>query len=162
MKDILNVKNKSTKIIIAIVMAVLLMWVSVFAYIYISSHLSKKEISSENKIPETIVEEKKINKKEEGKITETENDVNNNVELEIKILQEKISKFITLPTDDSPQLFEIDDPKQLIGKQAFFKDVLKGDKLLVYPKSAKAVVYRESSDKIINIGPVSFDDINKK
>jgi hypothetical protein len=67
-----------------------------------------------------------------------------------------------LPTDDSPQLFEIDDPKQLIGKQAFFKDVLKGDKLLVYPKSAKAVVYRESSDKIINIGPVSFDDINKK
>jgi hypothetical protein len=162
MKDILNVKNKSTKIIIAIVMAVLLMWVSVFAYIYISSHLSQKEISSENKIPETIVEEKKINKTEEGKITETENDVNNNVELEIKILQEKISKFITLPTDDSPQLFEIDDPKQLIGKQAFFKDVLKGDKLLVYPKSAKAVVYRESSDKIINIGPVSFDDINKK
>jgi hypothetical protein len=162
MKDILNFKNKSTKIIITIAIAVLLMWIFVFTYIYISSHLSKKEISSENKIPETIVEEKKINKTEEGKSTEIENDVNNNVELEIKILQDKISKFITLPTDDPPQLFEIDDPKQLIDKQAFFKDVLKGDKLLVYPKSAKAVVYRESSDKIINIGPVSFDDINKK
>jgi hypothetical protein len=130
-------QNTGTKIIIAIIVAVLVTWACVYIFIFNSS----------NKTPE-------------NNLSQVTDDVN--VQAEIKSLTEKVSKFTALPSDDAPQLFEITDPIQLVGKKAFFKDAQKGDKVLVYVKSAKAIIYRESTDKIINVGPVSFDNINKK
>ena len=38
------------------------------------------------------------------------------------------------------------------SNETFYKDIQKGDYLIIFPK--RAVVYRESNDQIINIAPI--------
>jgi hypothetical protein len=63
---------------------------------------------------------------------------------------------LTVLPEEEPVLFTVNDAVLLKSQQAFFKDAENGDVLLVFQTSGKALIYRESSDKIINAGPVSF------
>ena len=72
-------------------------------------------------------------------------------------LIKQVSAHMTLPQDDQPAVFDITDPSQLAAQQAFFSGSQKGDKLIVFSKSAKAIIYSPSRDLIINVGPVTFD-----
>jgi uncharacterized protein HemX len=65
-------------------------------------------------------------------------------------------KALTVLPEEEPVLFTVNDAVLLKSQQAFFKDAENGDVLLVFQTSGKALIYRESSDKIINAGPVSF------
>jgi hypothetical protein len=75
----------------------------------------------------------------------------------VAALVKKISKIILLPEGQKPAVFDIEDPKLLIGKQAFFAGSEKGDKLLIYAESSKAIIYSPKKDIIVNVGPVTFD-----
>ena len=68
----------------------------------------------------------------------------------------KIGQLTVLPTDEEPVLFTVNDANLLKTQQAFFKDAANGDVLLVFQKGGKALIYRESENKIVNAGPVSF------
>lgn len=68
----------------------------------------------------------------------------------------KIGQLTVLPTDEEPVLFTVNDANLLKSQQAFFKDAANGDVLLVYQQGGKALIYRESENKIVNSGPVSF------
>lgn len=68
----------------------------------------------------------------------------------------KVGKLYQLPADEEPTLAEVND-KAKVQSQPFFKNVENGDHVLVYPKSRIAILYRESQDKIINVGPVAID-----
>lgn len=68
---------------------------------------------------------------------------------------DKIKQLTVLPAEE-PVLFTVNDANLLKGQQAFFKDAANGDVLLVFQTSGKALIYRESTNKIINSGPVSF------
>lgn len=65
-------------------------------------------------------------------------------------------KLLTVLPEEEPVLFTVNDAVLLKGQQAFFKDAENGDVLLVFQTSGKALIYREATDKIINAGPVSF------
>lgn len=75
-------------------------------------------------------------------------------------LVKKVGKLMMLPPG-TPAIFVIQDPTQLSGQQPFFAGAQKGDQLLVYSDSAKAIIYSPSRNIIVNVGPVTFDQPTK-
>lgn len=72
----------------------------------------------------------------------------------LKSIVSKVSKLIVLP-DEAPQVLTLQDVDKLKATQLFFKDAQNGDIVLVY--SSTAIIYSESKNKIINVGPVVKD-----
>lgn len=72
---------------------------------------------------------------------------------------EKVAKHALLPTDEQPTIATISDPEKLKG-QAFFTSAQTGDKVLVYSKAGKAVLYRPSIDKVIVMAPLNSESQN--
>lgn len=71
-------------------------------------------------------------------------------------LVDKVGDLMTLPADEVPTIATVID-KDKIKDQPFFENTENGDKVLVYVKAKKAILYRPSSDKIIEVGPVNSD-----
>jgi hypothetical protein len=67
-----------------------------------------------------------------------------------------IGKLMVLPEGD-PVLFRVSDENTMRKQQAFFKDTKNDDVLLVFQESGKAIIYRPSTNLIVNVGPVNFD-----
>lgn len=80
------------------------------------------------------------------------------VKKEMDVLLEKIGRHIMLPVDEQPTVATILDPEILIKDQPFYKGSQKGDKILIYVKAQKAIVYNETRDIIVNVGPVYLEN----
>lgn len=63
---------------------------------------------------------------------------------------EKLSKLIELPNEE-PTIATVSDKTKLQG-QPFFANVQNGDAVVVYTTAKKAILYRESANKIIEVG----------
>ena len=74
---------------------------------------------------------------------------------EAKKLVERVGKLIDLPKDEEPTVANITDAKKL-SDQAFFQAAQNGDKVLIYTKAKKAILYRPSSNKVIEVAPVDL------
>lgn len=73
---------------------------------------------------------------------------------EINALVAKVGKHYDLPQNDQVTVATVSDMTKLQG-QTFFAKAHNGDKVLIYPKTGVAILYRPSTDKIINVGPVN-------
>ena len=73
---------------------------------------------------------------------------------EVNSLVQKVSKHYDLPQGDQVTVATVSDTTKLQG-QTFFAKAQNGDKVLIYPKSGIAILYRPTTDKIINVGPVN-------
>jgi hypothetical protein len=73
-------------------------------------------------------------------------------DLETTISQ--VGKLMLLPTE-TPTLATISDLEKVKG-QDFFKNAAAGDKVLVYTGAKKAILYRPSNNKIIEVGVVNI------
>lgn len=71
-----------------------------------------------------------------------------------KEIIQKVSKLIELP-DEKPTLAEVSD-KGKLASQPFFSKAENGDKVLIFSNAKKAVLYRPSTNKIIEVGPVTI------
>lgn len=69
-------------------------------------------------------------------------------------LVSKISKHYLLPVGEDPTVATVSDP-EVLKSQSFFTNSLKGDKVLIYAKAGKAILYRPSIDKIIETAPIN-------
>lgn len=69
----------------------------------------------------------------------------------------QVGQLYKLPTGEEPTVAQVQDKNKLSG-QTFFAAAENGDYILVYKKSKLAMLYRESIDKLINVGPVTLDD----
>jgi hypothetical protein len=83
-------------------------------------------------------------------------DPNVAIEKEIKSLTASIGKFMELPAEEQPNLATVTDQAKLKG-QDFFANAQNGDKLLVYPKAKKAILFRPSTRKIIEATNLTSD-----
>ena len=79
------------------------------------------------------------------------------IEAETKMLLEELGAIMVLPVDETPLMYEVSDPNMLTNEQPFFVGSEKGDKLFVYEKAVKAILYSPARKKIINVGPITFD-----
>ena len=76
-----------------------------------------------------------------------------NPEIEVKRVVEKVSRLIELPGEETPTLATVSD-KGKLSEQEFFSKAENGDKVLVYLKAGKAVLYRPNLNKIIDVAPI--------
>ncbi len=68
---------------------------------------------------------------------------------EIGQIIKTISVFMTLP-DESPTLATVSDKEKLQG-DPFFQKAQNGDKVLIFPTTKKAILYRPSTKKVIDV-----------
>lgn len=75
---------------------------------------------------------------------------------ETDALVAQVSKLIDLPKDETPTVATVLD-KEKLKDQPFFAGAENGDKILIYTKSKKAIIYRPKDNKLINVGPIAID-----
>lgn len=64
-----------------------------------------------------------------------------------------LKKALLVGETDAPTVARVEDPEKLkSSNQEFYKDIVKGDYLIIFPK--RAIIYRESNDQIINVAPI--------
>jgi hypothetical protein len=73
---------------------------------------------------------------------------------EVRALVSDVGEHMLLPDDETPTLATVSDMHALEG-QAFFRNAKEGDKVLMYLRSQRAIIYRPSIDKIIEVGPIT-------
>ena len=84
-------------------------------------------------------------------------DVKAEADKETKRLLEALGKLIELPQEETPTVATITDREKLEG-QDFFAQAENGDVLFAYTTSMKAILYRPSINKIINVAPISINE----
>lgn len=84
--------------------------------------------------------------------------VNPNIEAqkETANLVSTVGKLMELPADETPTVASIVD-KEKLKDQAFFTKAENGDRLLAYTKAMLAILYRPSTNKIINVAPIALN-----
>ena len=73
---------------------------------------------------------------------------------EMRSLISHVGDHMLLPVGETPTLATVSDLHALEG-QAFFKNAREGDKVLMYLVSKRAILYRPSIDRIIEVGPIT-------
>lgn len=74
---------------------------------------------------------------------------------EIKQVVAEVGKLMILPKDETPTVATVTD-KSKLQSQVFFANVENGDKVMIYTKNKKAIIYRPSLNKIVEVGPVNI------
>lgn len=67
----------------------------------------------------------------------------------------QVGRHYVLPADEEPAILTVTDTRKLTTD--FLKQTKNGDKVLVYQRHRKAIIYRPDIDKIVDIGPVAID-----
>lgn len=76
--------------------------------------------------------------------------------LEIADIVSKISKFMSLPAEE-PSLATVLEADKL-KDQPFFAKAENGDKVLIYAVAKKAILYRPSTNMVIDVNPLYLDE----
>jgi len=74
---------------------------------------------------------------------------------EIQSIVKKLSVFMDLP-EETPSIVTISDREKL-QNQEFFKKAKNGDKIIVYEKARRIILYRPSNNRIIDVAPLVFN-----
>ncbi|MFC1649695.1 LytR C-terminal domain-containing protein [Patescibacteria group bacterium] len=70
---------------------------------------------------------------------------------------EEVGKLIDLPEGEDPTIATVSDVDK-VRSQPFFTNAQNGDKVIIYPDSRKAILYRPSTGKIIEIGSINIQE----
>lgn len=74
---------------------------------------------------------------------------------EIKDIINKVGQLIVLPENEQPTLATVTDP-ELLKSQPFFANARTDDKVLIYNGAKKAILYRPSENRIIEVAPINL------
>lgn len=81
---------------------------------------------------------------------------------EVSKLTDEISKFMRLPTNETPTILTVNNVDELKKQQQFFEHALNGDKVLIYQQNRRAILYRPSQKKVIEVTPIAFNSTNQQ
>ncbi len=76
---------------------------------------------------------------------------------ETEALVEKVSKLVVLPSDETPTIATVTD-QDALKDQPFFATAEKDDKVLIYAKAQKAILYSVRLNKILEIAPLNLGE----
>jgi hypothetical protein len=68
----------------------------------------------------------------------------------------KVGKLIALPTDEKPTVATVTDASK-VKDQPFFQNAQNNDIVLIYTKAQKAILYRPSTNLIVEVGAVNIN-----
>lgn len=68
-------------------------------------------------------------------------------------IMNKLGKIIILPNED-PIIETIENAEGLKNESPFYANVKNKDKILIFPKATRIIIYREKENRIINVGPI--------
>ncbi len=68
----------------------------------------------------------------------------------------RVGQIMELPKNETPTVATVTD-KSKLSNQTFFKQAENGDRILVYAGVHKAILFRPSSGKIIDVGQVKMN-----
>jgi hypothetical protein len=68
----------------------------------------------------------------------------------------KVGRIMVIPKDEVPTVATVTDKSKLSG-QLFFKKAENGDKLLIFASLKEAILYRPSTNQIVNVAPLNED-----
>lgn len=91
-----------------------------------------------------------------SKYQEIKTNPNLEAQKETDALVSALGKLMELPQDETPTIATISDKKKL-SSQPFFKTAENGDKLFAYNTAMIAILYRPSTNKIINVAPITIN-----
>lgn len=77
-----------------------------------------------------------------------------------KLIQQ-VSNLVELPQNETPTVATVAD-KDKLAAQPFFVNAQNGDKVLIYTQAKKAVLYRPSTNKVIEVAPVNLGEDTPK
>ena len=72
----------------------------------------------------------------------------------------QVSKHVMVPVGEEPAVLTITDKSKV--KSEFLKSGETGDKVLIYQRSQRAIIYRPSTDKVVDIVAVSIGDASQE
>jgi hypothetical protein len=75
-----------------------------------------------------------------------------------KAIARSVAELILVPDNETPTIAEVSDLRALEG-QVFFQNAALGDKVLMYLNAQKAILYRPSENKIIEVGPITGGEL---
>jgi len=67
----------------------------------------------------------------------------------------EVGKFMMLPADETPTVMQVTDVTKL-KNQPFFANAKNGDRIIIYTKAKKAILYRAEINMIIDVAPVNI------
>lgn len=72
---------------------------------------------------------------------------------ETQALTDKVGTFLQLPNNETPTIATVMD-KEKVKDQPFFTNAENGDKVLLYVNAKKAILFRPSTNKVIEVAPI--------
>lgn len=78
------------------------------------------------------------------------------VQAEIDVLVKEVGMLIELPQDETPTVATVTEVEK-VREQPFFAKAKNGDKVLIYTNARKAILYRPSDKRIIEVGAVNIN-----
>lgn len=76
-------------------------------------------------------------------------------------LKADVAKLIQVPANEQPTIATVVDASKL-KNQPFFKNAQNGDKVLIFAQAKKAILYRPSTNKIIEVAPINIGKSTKQ
>lgn len=73
-------------------------------------------------------------------------------------LLKKVGRIALLPQDEDPTIATVTDAFRLRG-QKFFSQAENDDKVIIFPKAQRAILYRPNIDKVIESAPININDL---
>lgn len=78
-------------------------------------------------------------------------------EAEVTALVAEVGELILLPADEVPTVATVSDPEQL-KSQPFFANAKVGDKVLLFAKAKKAILYDPVAHRLIEVAPINLGE----
>ncbi|MDL2342275.1 MAG: hypothetical protein QFB87_04340 [Patescibacteria group bacterium] len=70
----------------------------------------------------------------------------------------RVGSLMKLPTGETPTVAAVSDAAAAAKQSAFFANAQNGDKVLMYVKAGEAILYRPTTNKIILVAPLTFNN----
>lgn len=105
-----------------------------------------------------LVAAKKDNKNLQTQLASVQSNPQALVQKQSDDLVTKVGSLMKLPAGETPTVAAVSDAAAAKQQSPFFANAANGDKVLLYVKAGEAILYRPSTNKIILVAPLTFNN----